>query len=118
MQKTYHNCGDFIYLIKDCKEKRQPPPRCPPPPPIRQTGFRQYSWDFSPNPKSYASIAKNNTQVHSSLNDSIHNPNNRSVPLPQHFKKNILATFKIITNEITNINNSFIDMKKEFSSLK
>ena len=117
-QKTCHNCGDFTHLIKDCKEKRRPPPRRPPPPPVRQTGFQQRSWDFTPNPKSYASVARHNTQVHSSLDDSIHNPNNRSVPLPQHFKKDILATFKIITNEITNINNSFIDMKKEFSSLK
>ncbi len=36
----------------------------------------------------------------------------------QYFKKNILVTFNIITNEIININNSFIDIKKEFSFFK
>jgi len=36
----------------------------------------------------------------------------------QHFKRDILVTFKIITNEIININNSFIDMKKKFLSIK
>ncbi len=74
--------------------------------------------DFNPNPKSYASVTKNYHNPNSSLDDSIHNPHNCPVSPPQHFKKDILATFKIITNKITNINNSFIDIKKEFSSIK
>ncbi len=118
MQKTCHNCGDFTHLIKDCKEKRRPPPHRSSPPPVRQTGFQQRSWNFNPNPKSYASVTKNHNNSHSSLDDSIHNPHNHPTSPPSHFKRDILATFKIITNEITNINNSFIDMKKEFSFFK
>src|SRR6266498_2062228 len=48
----------------------------------------------------------------------MHNPRNLSIAPLHHFNKDILVTFKIITNKITNINNSFIDMKKEFSSIK
>jgi len=48
----------------------------------------------------------------------MHNPRNLSTAPLHHFNKDILDTFKIITNEITNINNSFIDMKKEFSAFK
>src|SRR6266542_1632506 len=117
-QKTCHNCGDFAHLIKDCKEKRRPPPRRPPPQPIRSNTFQQRSWDFNPNPKSYASITKGNLPLRSSVDDSMHNPRNLSTAPLHHFNKNILDTFKIITNEITNINNSFIDMKKEFSAFK
>src|SRR6266542_1640247 len=117
-QKTCHNCGDFAHLIKDCKEKRRPPPCRPPSQPIRSNTFQQRSWDFHPNPKSYASITKGNPPLRSSVDDSMHNPHNLSTAPLHHFKKDILDTFKIITNEITNINNSFIDMKKEFSALK
>ena len=39
------------------------------------------------------------------------------VPL-QYFKNDILNTFKIITNKIININNLFINIKKEFSTFK
>jgi len=48
----------------------------------------------------------------------MHNPCNLPTASLHHFNKDILDTFKIITNEITNINNSFIDMKKEFSAFK